>query len=69
MPVVSLFRIRSGLGGQLLVQLMLPGYLQEILDEIRNTDFGEEGGILVIQGEGNNLKEAEPILQWTRIVQ
>ena len=50
------------------IRYLRGGWLEEILEEAKKVKFGDEGGILVIQGGGNSLKEEGAVFQWMRIV-
>ena len=43
--------------------------LNEIIEEVKAIKFDGEGGIIVIQGEGNNLMQDGAVLQWFKLME
>ena len=41
----------------------------EIIEEVKAIKFDREGGIIVIQGEGNNLTQDGAVLQWFKLME
>ena len=43
--------------------------LNEVIEEAKSIKFGRDGGILVIQGGGNNLTQDGAVLQWFKLME